>query len=1362
MGPIFKFDGTTTTIPVINRSTLAQAIKDAHPELIGYGANFCVKPTKTDLVHEKGKYIILVHGSTVLGEKVCIRLHEIPVFFDVLIPKKFSNDPKNYLARHQSRLNDIARGSDKYYKDDNLHFELVKAFPGKEYSKEPRDFIRVFCKSAWTRSNMINYIWKENYYRLALDDNASPYNYFRKASRENDLPFASWAQLSDLDFNESKTASTGTKTYDVHYKNYVRVLEEREKELNELEKSLAVGWDIETYSNRGLGDVPDAEYIEDEVFMLCLSIHWKGSNDVLAQICITTYDLNVKNATWQTILCPNQQSLIMAFAICLKQLQPDYLFGFNDGFYDWPFMITKMRQFNLLNEVVRTINYGDVYNPEKCVQKGQKVKIDADNDKYISYIQINSCVVLDTFICLKRVDTKSESNSLNYFLKSCNLDSKEDMPIPRLWKAVRMAKDQTLDAAGRQIALDLMCDVGKYCCVDSERCQNLLVKKNIINDYAEMSSLTFMSVNDSYLYAGGMKVQNLLSAYAWDSNISYGYKRVEGERTKEKYPGAYVFNPDKGVIPDPCIIKGLWAAIEAAQEKAKEDPYKDPDVQKWFDKMRTGRPMTGLDFSSLYPSIIMAYNLSPECIVHTPADRDEIEATGRNTHHIDFNMTISGRIQAWSIRHDNVKKQIGLYPTVLIDLFAKRKGMKGAMKRPEALMVVIKLLNNNKDDYRKSFDVVLDEVKKLNKTVAEELRKNVDEFIDDAAKVESYLEETFKVAQFDYSYANSKQLALKVIMNTFYGEAGNSISPFFLLPFAGGVTTAGRYNIKLVEQFVRNLGFIVKYGDTDSLYLCAPASAFIECDMAYARGEINYVKWIEQMIKITQVELDKLRNAVNAMLEKDNGTKYLNMAYEEVLYKADLNGKKKYYGMAHVEEINLFQTDPFVRGLEFIKQGQSALTIDISKRIMTRILDIHNTHTTMDIVKEELQYEIENSQSRDLDDFVETAAYKPHRDNKKVNAFVERLKKLHVVEDEANRKAVAAGETPREFLYDIPEVGARFKYIVAEPISRIDIYGRKIDLKVGDRMMYLETAKKLGLKPDIYGHYVNKLIGICARFINGEFEEAARAKIIANGYKIEIDDEMVVNEDGTIETSDDSDDLNKSIDKTSQDLAVSYLKKFIKEFGEQLNKNHTYAYKRAYKKAEVECHRAIQTIIPCQVQVRNLIEGDIQGVFFDTVKSFSMHVAHMRKKEWCEGIAKLYDFENNLFRFNLCSMSNNIEIIELKYRKEFLNLVTTENNIIMQIVKKYINKHREEEHKQNPEKLGKFINDSNFDEDEEKNKAKELRNIWFKLVGIEVTRQRTNIITAYVENKRSKIAFGRTNVNELSERERMKLITYED
>ncbi len=63
-------------------------------------------------------------------------------------------------------------------------------------------------------------------------------------------------------------------------------------------------------------------------------------------------------------------------------------------------------------------------------------------------------------------------------------------------------------------------------------------------------------------------------------------------------------------------------------------------------------------------------------------------------------------------------------------------------------------------------------------------------------------------------------------MNTYYGEAGNKKSPIYMLEVAGGITAAGRSNIKLAYDFVQSKNCKVYYGDTDSLYMATPEQDF--------------------------------------------------------------------------------------------------------------------------------------------------------------------------------------------------------------------------------------------------------------------------------------------------------------------------------------------------------------------------------------------------------------------------------------------------------------------------------------------------------------------------------------------------------
>ena len=51
-----------------------------------------------------------------------------------------------------------------------------------------------------------------------------------------------------------------------------------------------------------------------------------------------------------------------------------------------------------------------------------------------------------------------------------------------------------------------MHEVVNYCIIDALRCQELLVKLSVINDYKEVASIAYVSLFDAHYRANGMKV----------------------------------------------------------------------------------------------------------------------------------------------------------------------------------------------------------------------------------------------------------------------------------------------------------------------------------------------------------------------------------------------------------------------------------------------------------------------------------------------------------------------------------------------------------------------------------------------------------------------------------------------------------------------------------------------------------------------------------------------------------------------------------------------------------------------------------------------------------------------------------------
>jgi len=86
------------------------------------------------------------------------------------------------------------------------------------------------------------------------------------------------------------------------------------------------------------------------------------------------------------------------------------------------------------------------------------------------------------------------------------------------------------------------------------------------------------------------------------------------------------------------------------------------------------------------------------------------------------------------------------------------------------------------------------------------------------------------------------------------------------------------------------------------------------------------------------------------------------------------------------------------------------------------------------------------------------------------------MRDRHTREEADAKRLIKKDLTPEHFLYEIPEPGERFEYVVVE---------NDLSQKVGDKMEYPKVARQLGKKIDI-SYYLNSVVSLCAYFINYE------------------------------------------------------------------------------------------------------------------------------------------------------------------------------------------------------------------------------------------------------------------------------------
>ena len=355
-------------------------------------------------------------------------------------------------------------------------------------------------------------------------------------------------------------------------------------------------------------------------------------------------------------------------------------------------------------------------------------------------------------------------------------------------------------------------------------------------------------------YKGGVNYADTFGTTGiWDS-IIYRYLSARNiavppsvAKRKDSYPGGYVKEPRVGMT-------------------------------EW---------VTSFDLNSLYPNLIVQYNMSPETLLNGGGDF----TIGGVDHYLNNELTEDARAMDVAVAANGSmyrKDKRGILPDIIIGLYNERKVVKTDM---------LKL----KQEYEKDKTADLDrEINRLDNT----------------------------------------QQAVKILLNSLYGALGNNYFRYFDLRIAEGITLSGQLSIKWAEKAMNE--FLNKMLKTDDDYVIAMDTDSLYVDMSPLVKAVNPkdpVKFIDKACEEKIVPI--LAKSYDAMFERMNAyDSRMVMAREAIADKGIWTAKKRYIlNVFNNEGVQYAEPKLKIMGIEAVKSSTPQIVRDKFKKAYSLMLN---------------------------------------------------------------------------------------------------------------------------------------------------------------------------------------------------------------------------------------------------------------------------------------------------------------------------------------------------------------------------------------------------------------------------------------
>jgi len=576
-------------------------------------------------------YNIYTFGVNENGESVCVRYEGFKPYLFALIPDKYQGYFDEIKRREIQKFL-----KSKLYKNKNclesVDVVLRKKYKGFTNEKEYK-FLRIVCKNLNT-FNRIKYILnpkdKSKLPKISCLDLNNPIKFelfesnidpFLRFTHKVDIDMAGWVEASNL--NHNPDISRCQHSYHTDHNNVRK--HDRQDVCN-----LTIGsWDIEafSYSSRyeNQNDFPDHDNPNDIITQIGTSLYKFGSKEKLKHVVTIKSPIDLDCDPVEGVIIEqydSEKELIIGWVKFITKTDPDILVQYNGYTFDWNYIYKRAI---LLNIEYILENLSRIDNKPGYIHE-DTLNTSAYGDNTMKYYKMFGVTQHDLMFLIKK-EHKLESYTLNNVAKHFTGDEKDDLTPAELFKYNTSTKDK--------IAL-----VVKYCAQDTWLLIELILKLMIITNNIGMANITKVPIQ--YIELRGQQIR-VHTQIAYETKRegylipTVDYKPKTDQDDDEKFTGATVLEATPG------------AHFE---------------------------PIAGLDFASLYPSIMIAHNYDYATIVEDPEfdNLEGIEYTDiswEENDEDDEKRDITVRF---------VQNKTGIMPKILDRLWKERKKIKKIMK----------------------------------------------------------------------------------------------------------------------------------------------------------------------------------------------------------------------------------------------------------------------------------------------------------------------------------------------------------------------------------------------------------------------------------------------------------------------------------------------------------------------------------------------------------------------------------------------------------------------------------------------------------------------------------------------------------